>query len=83
MSAITTRKLAVRVAQVLFSRLRKPLLGVGDPYEVEGIITRRHRGFYKSHMAVAIFAPMFPRGTLSWFTTPELKAQKRLCGPRG
>ncbi|KAI0837144.1 cytochrome P450 [Hypoxylon sp. FL0890] len=78
MFAVSSQKLGIPVAQVLFPRFRKPLIVVEDPLEVEDIIVRRHNEFDKAPTAVEVFAPMFPRGTLSQYTTPELKAQKRL-----
>lgn len=78
MFTVTTQKLGKPVAQILFPRFRKPLIVLEDPYEVEDIIVRRHREFDKSPMAVNVFKPMFPLGTLSQYTTPDLKSQKRL-----
>lgn len=78
MFAISTRKLGTSIAQVLFPRFRRPLIVLEDPLEVQDILVRRQREFDKSPMTVDIFAPMFPRGSLSRYTTPELKSQKRL-----
>ncbi|KAI1359418.1 cytochrome P450 [Xylaria arbuscula] len=78
MFAVSTRKLGTPISQVIFPRFREPLIVVDDPYEVEDILMRRHSEFDKSPMAVDIFTPMFAHGTLSQFTTPQLKAQKRL-----
>ncbi|KAH6658465.1 cytochrome P450 [Truncatella angustata] len=78
MFAISTRKLGTPIAQVLFPRFRRPLIVLEDPLEVEDIMVRRQKQFDKSPMTVDIFAPMFPRATLSQYTTPQLKAQKRL-----
>lgn len=77
MFTVTTQKLGTPVAQILFPSFRKPLIIIEDPQEVEDII-RRDRDFDKSPMSVNVFKPLFPRGTLSQYTTPELKAQKRL-----
>lgn len=78
MFSVSTRKLGTPIAQVLFPRFRRPLIVLEDPLEVQDILVRRQREFDKSPMTVDIFAPMFPRGSLSQYTTPELKAQKRL-----
>ncbi|KAH6950939.1 cytochrome P450 [Fusarium avenaceum] len=65
-------------AQVLFPFIRKPLIVVDDYFEVEDILLRRQREFDKAQTLVDVFYPIFPKGTLSQFTTPERKAQKRL-----
>lgn len=78
MFTVTTQKLGTPLAQILFPRIRKPLIIVDDPHEVEDIIVRRHRDFDKAPIAVNVFQPMFPLGTLSQYSTPALKAQKRL-----
>lgn len=78
MFAVSTQKLGIPIAQVLFPRFRRPLIVLEDPFEVEDIIVRRHKEFDKAPTAVDIFKPMFARATLSQYTTPELKAQKRL-----
>ncbi|CAG9945149.1 unnamed protein product [Clonostachys rosea f. rosea IK726] len=76
--AVTTQKLGVPIAQILFPGVRKPLVIVEDPREIEDIVLRRNREFDKAPMGVDAFQPMFPHSTVSQFTTPELKAQKRL-----
>lgn len=48
------------------------------PYEVEDIIVRRNKEFDKAPTGVDILWLMFPHASLSQYTTPELKAQKRL-----
>ncbi|CAG9948330.1 unnamed protein product [Clonostachys rosea f. rosea IK726] len=78
MFAISTQKLGTPIAQVLFPGFARPLITVDDPIEVEDIVVRRQKEFDKSPMAVQIFEPMFPHGSLSQFTTPKLKEQKRL-----
>ncbi|RYP56891.1 hypothetical protein DL771_011533 [Monosporascus sp. 5C6A] len=75
---ITTQKLGTPIAQLLFPGIRKPLIILEDPREIEDIVVRRHKEFDKAPMAVDIVAPMFPRASLSQYTTPELKAQKRM-----
>ncbi|KAF4457825.1 cytochrome p450 [Fusarium austroafricanum] len=75
---ISTKKLNQPMAQVLFPAIRNPLIVVDDYFEVEDILLRRQKEFDKAQTLVDVFAPMFPKGTLSQFTTPELKAQKRL-----
>ncbi len=49
-----------------------------DPREIEDILVRRNKEFDKSSTAIDTMGPIFPLGTLSQRTTPELKAQKRL-----
>ncbi|KAH7318099.1 cytochrome P450 [Stachybotrys elegans] len=75
---VTTQKLGTPVAQLLSPGARKPLIMVDDPREVEDIILRRGKEFDKAALSVQMFSPMFPHAILSSFTTPELKAQKRL-----
>ncbi len=78
MFTVTTQKLGTPIAQVLFPRFRKPIIVLEDPHEIEDIIVRRHKEFDKARTNVDFFAPMFPRGTLSQYTTPQLRLQKRL-----
>lgn len=75
---ITTRKLGTPVAQMLFPGLRKPLIFVEDPREAEDILLRRNKQFDRSQMFVDLFRIIFDRATIGQFTTPALKAQKRL-----
>jgi hypothetical protein len=75
---VTTQKLGTPIAQLLFPGIRKPLIILEDAREIEDIIVRRNKEFDKAPMALDIFGPMFPRASLAQFTTPELKAQKRL-----
>lgn len=75
---VTTQKLGVPIAQLLFPGLRKPLVIIEDPREIEDIMVRRNREFDKAPMGIDMFAPMFPNSTLGQYTTPELRAQKRL-----
>ncbi len=75
---ITTQKLGTPIAQFLMPGIRKPLIILEDPREIEDIIVRRNKEFDKAPMALDIFGPMFPRASLAQYTTPELKAQKRL-----
>lgn len=70
----TTRKLGA--VQLLFLGVRKPLIVLDDPREIEDIIFRR-KEFDKSTMAIDAFAPCF-RTPPSAAITPELKIQKRL-----
>lgn len=76
--AITTQKLGKPIAQMLFPAIRKPLIILEDPREIEDILLRRNKEFDKAPMAIDTFSPMFPNASLSQFTTPKLKAQKRL-----
>lgn len=68
------------VAQVLTPRLFMPqaVVVVDDPREVEDILRRRGREFDRSVMTAAFFAPLLPRASIAQFTTPALKAQKKL-----
>ncbi|KAH6617371.1 cytochrome P450 [Chaetomium tenue] len=75
---VTTQKLGTPIAQVLFPGFRKPIILLEDPREIEDIIVRRNKEFDKGQTALDIFGPMFPRASISQFTTPALKAQKRL-----
>lgn len=75
---VTTQKLGVPIAQLLFPGIRKPMIILEDAREIEDILVRRNKEFDKAPMAIDIFGPMFPRATLGQYTTPELKAQKRL-----
>lgn len=74
----TTQKLGVPIAQLLFPGIRKPMVIIEDPREIEDILVRRNKEFDKGPMGIDMFAPMFPNATLSQYTTPELRAQKRL-----
>ncbi|KAI0391539.1 cytochrome P450 [Xylariaceae sp. FL0594] len=76
--AVSTQKLGTPIAQVLFPGIRKPLIVLEDPHEIEDIVLRRNKEFDKATTAIDMFAPMFPNGSISQFTTPKLKAQKRL-----
>ncbi|KAK2603555.1 hypothetical protein QQS21_004235 [Conoideocrella luteorostrata] len=76
--SITTQKLGTPIAQLLFPAIRKPLIILDDPREIEDIIVRRNKEFDKAPMAIDIFSPMFPHASISQYTTPKLKAQKRL-----
>ncbi|KAJ4302484.1 hypothetical protein N0V88_002629 [Collariella sp. IMI 366227] len=78
---VTTQRLGTPIAQLLFPNIRKPLVILEDPREIEDIIVRRGKEFDKAPMALDIVGPMFPRGTLSQFTTPELKALRSAFGP--
>ncbi|KAK3985132.1 cytochrome P450 3A24 [Cladorrhinum sp. PSN332] len=76
---VTTQKLGVPIAQLLFpAALRKPMIVLEDAREIEDILVRRNKEFDKAPMALDIFGPMFPMGTIGQYTTPELRAQKRL-----
>jgi hypothetical protein len=75
---VTTQKLGTPIAQVLFPGFRKPIIVLEDPREIEDIIVRRNKEFDKGPTTVDVFGPMFPRASISQFTTPALKAQKRL-----
>ncbi|CAG9982756.1 unnamed protein product [Clonostachys byssicola] len=78
MFTITTQKLGSPIAQFLFPGTQKPLIILEDPREIEDIFLRRNKEFDKAPMTINIFQPMFPKGSLAQYTTPELRAQKRL-----
>ncbi|KAI9157974.1 Cytochrome P450 monooxygenase TRI13 [Paramyrothecium foliicola] len=75
---ITTQKLQSPIAQLLFPGLRNPLIILDEPREIEHILSRRSKEFDKAPTAIDIFSPMFPHATLGQYTTPQLRAQKRL-----
>ncbi|KAL1869130.1 hypothetical protein Daus18300_005666 [Diaporthe australafricana] len=77
MFAITTQKLGVPIAQMLFPGIRLPMIILEDPYEIQDILLRRAKQFDKAPMSVDIFGPMFPNSTLAQYTTPELRELKR------
>ncbi|OTA64308.1 hypothetical protein K449DRAFT_432854 [Hypoxylon sp. EC38] len=72
MFAVTTQKLGIPIAQVLFPRFRKPLIVVEDPLEVEDIIVRRHNEFNKG----AILHLTFTRLPLSCSTFGGLRPRR-------
>ncbi|KAK4159205.1 cytochrome P450 3A24 [Cladorrhinum sp. PSN259] len=78
MFSVTTQKLGVPIAQLLFPGIRKPIIILEDAREIEDILVRRNKEFDKAPMALDLFGPMFPKGTIGQYTTPELRAQKRL-----
>lgn len=75
---ITTRKLGSPIAQFLFPGLRKPLIILDDPREIEDVLLRRNKEFDKAPISIDVIRPLFPKGSLTQYTTPELRAQKRL-----
>ncbi|KAI1263763.1 cytochrome P450 [Xylariaceae sp. FL1019] len=75
---VTTRKLGTPIAQLLFPGIRKPLIVLEDPREIEDVLMRRNKEFDKAPMSIDLIGPMFPEGTISQYTTPKLRAQKRL-----
>ncbi|KAK7927364.1 cytochrome p450 [Apiospora marii] len=74
----TTQKLGTPIAQLLLPGFQKPIIVLEDPREIEDIVFRRNKEFDKAPMALDMIAPMFPRASLSQYTTPELREQKRL-----
>jgi hypothetical protein len=78
MFEVSTRKLGAPIAQLLFPSVRPPTIMIDDPYEVEDILFRRQKDFDKSPASLEVFKPMFPLGTLSLLTTPEMRRQKHL-----
>ncbi|KAI0204044.1 cytochrome P450 [Astrocystis sublimbata] len=78
--AATTQALNAPLAQLLFPGLafRAPLIILEDARTIEDILLRRQKEFDKAPMALDLLSPMFPRGTLSQYTTPALRAQKRV-----
>ncbi|KAI1340860.1 cytochrome P450 [Xylariaceae sp. FL0016] len=65
-------------SSLLLPALRKPLITLEDPREIEDILLRRNKDFDKASTAIDVFAPMFPNASISQYTTPQLRAQKRL-----
>lgn len=74
----TTRKLGVPIAQALFPGFQKPFVIVDDTREAEDILFRRGKEFDKAALNIDLLGPLVPNGSVGMFTTPELKAQKRL-----
>ncbi|KAI0470242.1 cytochrome P450 [Xylaria cf. heliscus] len=75
---VTTQKLGSPIAQFLYPALRKPLIILEDPLEIEDILVRRNKEFDKAPIVLDMFAPMFPKASISQYTTPELRLQKRV-----
>lgn len=75
---VTTRKLGTPIAQFLFPGIRNPFIVLEDPREIEDILMRRNKEFDVAPMAVEMYGPMFPNAMVAQYSTPELKAQKRL-----
>lgn len=61
---VTTQKLGVPIAQLLFPGPRKPKVSIEDPREIEDIQGLRNKEFDKAPMAIDMFAPRFPNSTL-------------------
>ncbi|KAH8893927.1 cytochrome P450 [Thozetella sp. PMI_491] len=76
--SITTQRLGVPIAQMLFPAIRKPLIILEDPREIEDILLRRNKEFDRAPMAINTFKPLFADATNSQYNTPKLRAQKRL-----
>ncbi|KAK4189323.1 cytochrome P450 3A24 [Podospora australis] len=75
----TTQKLGTPIAQLLLPGVfPKPLIIVEDPREIEDILVRRNKEFDRAPFSVDLLKPMFPRASISQFSTRVLKAQKRL-----
>ncbi|TLD23974.1 hypothetical protein PspLS_06416 [Pyricularia sp. CBS 133598] len=67
------------VAQMLTPNIMPhAILTIDDPREVEDILRRRAKEFDRSSMTAAFFKSLLPKATISLFTTPELKVQKKL-----
>ncbi|ROW07878.1 hypothetical protein VMCG_03462 [Cytospora schulzeri] len=75
---VTTQKLGTPIAQFLFPGIRRPFIVLEDPREIEDILMRRNKEFDVAPMAVEMYGPMFPYAMVAQYSTPELKAQKRL-----
>jgi hypothetical protein len=76
--AVTARKLGSPIAQILFPRIRKPLVVLNDAREIEDILLRRSKEFDKAPLTCELFKPIFPNSMVSRFSTPELKVHKRI-----
>lgn len=75
---VSTQKLGTPIGQFLFPGIRNPFIVLEDPREIEDILMRRNKEFEVAPMAVEMYGPMFPNALVSQYSTPELKAQKRL-----
>ena len=73
------QRLGSPIAQLLLTSFSKnPIILVDDPREAEDILVRRNREFDRSGLTIQFFKVLLPKCTIAQFTTPELKAQKRL-----
>lgn len=75
---VSTQKLWAPIGQFLFPGIRRPFIVLEDPREIEDILIRRNKEFDVAPMAVEMYGPMFPNALVAQYSTPELKAQKRL-----
>ncbi|KAK8127807.1 hypothetical protein PG984_008915 [Apiospora sp. TS-2023a] len=74
----TTQKLGTPIAQLLLPGFQRPLIVLEDPREIEDIVFRRNKEFDKAPMAINMMSSMFPHASVSQYTTPKLREQKRL-----
>ncbi len=73
------QRLGSPIAQMLITSFTpKPVILIDDIREAEDILIRRNREFDRSKLTTVFFDTLLPKSTLAQFTTPELKAQKRL-----
>lgn len=72
------RRLGTPICQLLLTSLVPPVILLDDPREIEDVLVRRNREFDRSPLSVDLFRAHFPRSTIAQYTTPGLKAQKRL-----
>lgn len=75
---VSTQQLGTPIGQFLFPGIRNPFVVLEDPREIEDILMRRNKEFEVAPMAVEMYGPMFPNALVAQYSTPELKAQKRL-----
>ncbi|KAK8130572.1 hypothetical protein PG999_002952 [Apiospora kogelbergensis] len=71
-------RLGKPIAQILSPALGKPLIILEDQRGIEDILLRRNREFDKAPIAINTLKPMLSNATTGQYTTPELRAQKRL-----
>ncbi|KAK8076195.1 hypothetical protein PG994_003467 [Apiospora phragmitis] len=69
---ITTQKLGTPVVQLLFLGLRKPLIVLEDPQEIEDIVLRRNKEFDKATMAKRLWADVISADFLYKTAAPNI-----------
>lgn len=58
---VTTQNLGVPIAQLLFPGIRKPMVIIEDPREIEDIMVRRDKDFDKTLVAINMFCTHVPK----------------------
>ncbi|KAK3995706.1 cytochrome P450 3A9 [Cladorrhinum sp. PSN332] len=72
------RRVGSPLTQLLAVKFAKRMLLLDDPREAEDILTRRQNDFDRSPIFTRYFRPMLSHCTIGQFSTPALKAQKKL-----